>query len=317
MKKNSLLMWIPLFLIFVIILAKKPEEKKINVGILNGPSCIPISFMMEENSNSTKSKYVFEKFANPQAVLPKMVKNEIDIAFMPLNVAAKAYNLSEKIKCVAICGNGNLSLVTKDENIKQFTDIKDKEVYVAGQGSTPEYMFLYLLNQNGIKANLNFSVPTANIPSYLIENQIDYAVLPEPFATIATNKDSNLKKAIDLQEEFKKFNKEFENYPLTVIVCTKEFAKNNPTLVKDFLDEYKKSLENTLNHPKIAAEYTQKHELGLNAQIVEKIIPYSSYVYVPANQAKEQIYNLLNIFQQIDKKSIGPKLPDDNFFYSE
>lgn len=317
MKKNSLLMWIPLFLIFVIILAKKTEEKKINVGILNGPSCIPISFMMEENSNSTKSKYVFEKFANPQAVLPKMVKNEIDIAFMPLNVAAKAYNLSEKIKCVAICGNGNLSLVTKDENIKQFTDIKDKEVYVAGQGSTPEYMFLYLLNQNGIKANLNFSVPTANIPSYLIENQIDYAVLPEPFATIATNKDSNLKKAIDLQEEFKKFNKEFENYPLTVIVCTKEFAKNNPTLVKDFLDEYKKSLENTLNHPKIAAEYTQKHELGLNAQIVEKIIPYSSYVYVPANQAKEQIYNLLNIFQQIDKKSIGPKLPDDNFFYSE
>lgn len=317
MKKNSLLMLIPLFLIFVIILAKKPEEKKINVAILNGPSCIPISFMMEENSNSTKSKYVFEKFANPQAVLPKMVKNEIDIAFMPLNVAAKAYNLSEKIKCVAICGNGNLSLVTKDVNIKQFSDIKDKEVYVAGQGSTPEYMFLYLLNQNGIKANLNFSVPTANIPSYLIENQIDYAVLPEPFATIATNKDSNLKKAIDLQEEFKKFNKEFENYPLTVIVCTKEFAKNNPTLVKDFLDEYKKSLENTLNHPKIAAEYTQKHELGLNAQIVEKIIPYSSYVYVPANQAKEQIYNLLNIFQQIDKKSIGPKLPDDNFFYSE
>jgi NitT/TauT family transport system substrate-binding protein len=272
---------------------------------------------MEENSNSTKSKYVFEKFANPQAVLPKMVKNEIDIAFMPLNVAAKAYNLSEKIKCVAICGNGNLSLVTKDENIKQFSDIKDKEVFVAGQGSTPEYMFLYLLNQNGIKANLNFSVPTANIPSYLIENQIDYAVLPEPFATIATNKDSNLKKAIDLQEEFKKFNKEFENYPLTVIVCTKDFAKKNPTLIKDFLDEYKKSLENTLNHPKIAAEYTQKHELGLNAQIVEKIIPYSSYVYVPANQAKEQIYNLLNIFQQIDKKSIGPKLPDDNFFYSE
>lgn len=317
MKKNSLFMWIPLFLIFVIILAKKPEEKKINVAILNGPSCIPISFMMEENSNSTKSKYVFEKFANPQAVLPKMVKNEIDIAFMPLNVAAKAYNLSEKIKCVAICGNGNLSLVTKDANIKQFSDIKDKEVYVAGQGSTPEYMFLYLLNQNGIKANLNFSVPTANIPSYLIENQIDYAVLPEPFTTIATNKDSNLKKAIDLQEEFKKFNKEFENYPLTVIVCTKDFAKKNPDLINDFLDEYKKSLENTLNHPKIAAEYTQKHELGLNAQIVEKIIPYSSYVYVPANQAKEQIYNLLNIFQQIDKKSIGPKLPDENFFYSE
>jgi NitT/TauT family transport system substrate-binding protein len=102
-----------------------------------------------------------------------------------------------------------------------------------------------------------------------------------------------------------------------VIVCTKEFAKKNPTLVKDFLDEYKKSLENTLNHPKIAAEYTQKHELGLNAQIVEKIIPYSSYVYVPANETKEQIYNLLNIFQQLDKKSIGPKLPDDNFFYSE
>lgn len=317
MRKKSLLMWIPLFLIFVIIFAKKPNEKKINVGVLNGPSCIPISFMMEENSNSKKSKYVFENFATPQSVLPKMVKEEIAIAFMPLNVAAKAYNLSQQIKCVAICGNGNLSLVTKDENIKQFSDIEGKEVYVAGQGSTPEYVFLYLLKENGINANLNFSVPTASIPSYLIENQIDYAVLPEPFATIATMKGSNIKKSIDLQEEFKKINNEFENYPLTVIVCTDEFAKKHPDLLNAFLEEYEKSYQNMLKYPQKAAEYTQKHELGLNAQIVEKIIPYSSYVFIPVNEAKEQINNLLNIFYELDHKSVGLKLPDAEFFYSE
>ena len=85
--------------------------------------------------------------------------------------------------------------------------------------------------------------------------------------------------------------KEFENYPLTVIVCTKEFAKKNPTLIKNFLDEYKKSLENTLNHPKIAAEYTQKHELGLNAQIVEKIIPIENNMILLSMQPSSFLFN--------------------------
>ena len=38
----------------------------------------------------------YEKFADPQALLPKMIKKEIALGFMPANVAAKVYNAGNK-----------------------------------------------------------------------------------------------------------------------------------------------------------------------------------------------------------------------------
>ena len=72
------------------------EAKQIRVGLLNGPTCVPAAYLMENDSSISGAELTYEKFADPQALLPKMVKNEIDIGFMPANVAAKVYNDSNK-----------------------------------------------------------------------------------------------------------------------------------------------------------------------------------------------------------------------------
>ena len=201
------------------------EAKQIRVGLLNGPTCVPAAYLME-NDSSVPAAYLmenkksvsagkdsaelsYEKFADPQALLPKMIKDEIDIGFMPVNVAAKVYNAGNKsIICCAVVGLGNLSLITTDENIRHFTDLKGKTVYVAGQGATPEYMFRYLLKENGLTWEGNnadvkkdFSIPTAQIAAQLISGKIQYAVVPEPFATIAKTKSENIHTALNFQNE--------------------------------------------------------------------------------------------------------------------
>ena len=219
------------------------KSKTIRIGLLNGPTCVPAAYLMENKTEVSGAELTYEKFADPQALLPKMVKNEIDIGFMPANVAAKVYNAGNKsIICCAVVGLGNLSLITTDENIRRFTDLKDKTVYVAGQGATPEYMFRYLLTENnmtyeGDKADvkMDFSIPTAQIAAQLISGKIQYAVVPEPFATIACTKSDKVIKALDFQKEYLEVTGEKDIYPLSVMVVRADYAKENSKLLKSFL----------------------------------------------------------------------------------
>ena len=288
--------------------------QKVKFGVLNGPTCIPSAYLLNED---------VQLFADPQALLPKMLKGEIDVGFLPANVAAKVYNSSNgKILCCGITGNGNLSLITTDTSVKQLADLKGKTVAVAGQGATPEYIFRYLLQKNGIKADvkngvtLDFSIPTPQLAAQLISGKIKYAVVPEPFATVAQMKSDKVLAAVDLQSEYEYFEGKGKIFPLTVLVVTKDFAEKNPEALKAFIAEYEKSFKKTLQNPKEAGELCEKFGLGLAAPIIAKSVPKANYVFMTSDnpKVKEKVEELLNIFLTFDSASIGGKLPDDGFY---
>lgn len=295
------------------------QSEKLRVGILNGPTCVPAAYLIDKNAD-----YTFEQFADPQALLPKMIKKEIDIGFMPVNVAAKVYNTGNKaLICCAVTGLGNIKLITTDSDIKRFTDLKDKTVYVAGQGATPEYMFRFLLDENKLDWSedgdvvLDFSIPTAQLAAQMISGKIQYAVVPEPFATIAQMKSEKITAALDFQKEYIEITGEKNIYPLSVMVVRKDLAKENKELLDTFLNEYEKAVEWTVANPVEAGNLSETKGLGLAASVVSKAIPVSNYTYIQAKKAVSQIEALLNIFLNCDKISIGGKLPAKDFYYSK
>ena len=233
---------------------------------------------------------------------------------------------TKTIICCAVVGLGNLSLITTDENIRRFSDLKGKKVYVAGQGATPEYMFRYLLKENNLTASgdnadvaLDFSIPTAQLAAQLISGKIQYAVVPEPFATIAKSKSDKVRSALDFQKEYLEVTgkKAEELYPLSVMVVRADFAKENPALLEALLSEYEKAVTWTNANPAACGALSAKHNLGLAADVVEKAIPVSNYTYIPAVSAKKILEELLKIFLENEKTSIGGKLPEEGFYYSK
>lgn len=292
--------------------------EKIRVGILNGPSCIPAACLMENNSDTIE----FTTYADVQALLPKMIKKEIDVGFMPVNVAAKVYNSSNKaVVCCAITGNGNIELITNLKSPENIRDLKNRIVNVAGQGATPDYMFRYLIKKNKLEADkdisLDYSIPTAQLAANLISKKISFAVLPEPFVTIAKSKDSSIRTVVNFQQEYEDFEGAGKTYPLTVMVATATFVQEHNDLLNEFMDEYEKSYEWTLKNPLTAGEYTEKNNLGLAKGVVAKAIPNSNYTFVTSIKMQQNIEDLLKIFMDFDEKSIGGKLPDKNFYYEK
>ena len=283
------------------------------VGVLNGPSGIPCAHLMEAAENG-KNAYSFEKFASAQNELPKLVKGEIDIGFLPPNAAAKVYNsASGAVVCLGIAGNGNLFLMTKDENIKSVADLSGKTISCAGQGATPEYMMKYLLKKNSAEAELDFSTPNAEIAAAMIQGKFDYALVPEPFATVAQTKDSSVLRALNISDEFKKIEK--DDFPMTLLVANAKYAKKHKKEIRRFIEDYKASSKWTVENPDESGKLVEKHSLGLKAPVAAKAIPSAAYTWKSAKDGKAEIEKLLNIFLENSPQSVGNKLPDGKFYY--
>lgn len=309
--------------------AASAGSRKVNVAALNGPSGIPMAYLFENKPVVEGAEFDFQTAAGADVLLPKLLKGEVDVGILPPNVAAKVFSKNNGALLVgAVVGEGMLSLITKDGQVNSLADLKGKTVNVAGQGATPEYLFRYLLQANGIavvadglepgvdSVALDFSIPAAEIAAALLSGRIQYAVVPEPFATVATTKDAAVRRAVNLQDAYRAVTGDASaNYPMTVVVIRKELAASSPELVRGFLAAYQEAVEWTLAHPAEAGVLVEKHTLGLQAPITTKVIPNGAYVFVPAVQAQPQLEGLLSIFLDFAPESIGGQLPAQDFYF--
>ena len=112
-------------MLFALGCAKAPAEP-VNVAALKGPTGMGISYMMDD-----KTKYNVELQDAPDVVVGKFVSGEIDIAAVPLNLAAVLYNKTEgNVVLLNLDTLGVLYIVENGESIQSLADL-------AGKTSTP------------------------------------------------------------------------------------------------------------------------------------------------------------------------------------
>ncbi|MCR5766308.1 MAG: ABC transporter substrate-binding protein [Treponema sp.] len=272
------------------------------IAVLNGPSAIPCAYLMEE-----KPEYNYLSCASAQIALPKLIKGEADIGFLPPNLAAKVYTDNKgALLCLGICGNGNLFLITKNQDFTDLSQLKGKTIACAGQGATPEYVMNYILNKKGIKdVTLDFSTPNAQIAAMVLSGKFEYALAPEPFASVAKEKDSAVK-LVSISKEFSAVTGG-SDFPMTLLVVNKKYAETHKREISKFINQYEKAVKRTVKTPWEAAELSEKHELGLKAVVAQKAIPNCAFTWIPAKKSKAEIEMLLKLFNQ--------PLPDAGFYY--
>lgn len=307
--------------------ASKPAA--VRAAVLNGPSGMGLAYMFENTLAVDGVGATYEVCATPDVLLPKLLKGELDIGILPPNAAAKVYTKNNgAIVMGGVTGFGMLSLITKDASVTSLNDLCGKTVHVAGQGSTPEYMIRYLLRKNGIAVTddeaenartaavtLDFSIPASELAAAVISGKAQYALVPEPFATVATAKDGTVRRALNIQGEWEKIHGEGANYPMTVIVVNAAFAKAYPETVRAFLREAEKSIEWTVLNAAEAGALVEKHTLGLKAAVAASAIPNCAFMYKGAAAAQKDMEALLSVFASFAPSSIGGALPDSSFYF--
>ncbi len=298
------------------------KQAPFRVATLNGPTGVAMAQLIDNSYLGENAKMSYEILANPQLLPAKLIKGEVDIAFMPTNMASVVYNQSKgEVVMVAINTWGLLSVVSTDPQVKTWADLKGKQIDIFGQGSTPEVAFKALLEANGLNPKTDVSYKfsydsAATLATTIGAGQLKdgIAVIPEPFTSMALAKNPNARVVFSMKDSWQKaFGG--QGLPMTAVVVRKAFLREQQALVRSFLRELKVDIASMNANPTAIGILVERlPALNFSKEILAEAIPRSAYRFEVASASKPAVEKYLKVLMDFEPKTIGGKMPGEDFY---
>ncbi|MVO71473.1 transporter substrate-binding domain-containing protein [Paeniclostridium sordellii] len=296
------------------------EDVSVKVSMPDGLPSIALSKLAFKNKNIKDGynvNYNIEK--TPDNLSTTVMKGEADIAVVPSNMAAIAYNKTKNYEIAGTTGLGSFYLVSNDD-IGGFKDLKGKEVVNTGKGLTPDITNKFIIKSNGLnEEDINFTyVNSANeLVPMIVSKKANTAIVPEPALTALKIKKPEIKVVKSLNEEYKNITKSDYGYPQATIIVKSDFAKNNKEFVNLFLEGVKESIIFVNSNPDKAGEYCEKIGVGTKKEVINKSIENANLQFIGVEESIKDYKDYYKILSEYDIKSIGGKIPDEKLFYKK
>lgn len=300
--------------------AETPEVSVLDIqfGVMAGPTGFSsVALTLNEGKITDTVKVSMSVFPSPNEVIARLANGELDFASLPTNVAANLYNKGVKVKLAAVVGNGMLSVLTSDGSVANVQDLLGKTVHIPGAGSTPDQMSQLLLKQSGLEVGkdviLDYSVSApAQLAQLVIAGKVSLAVLPQPFVSMILNKSPKARAVVDVQALYSQLAG-VQNYPMSVLVVSEAFAKNHPLALAAVLKAYEDSVAWVNANPKAAGEAIEAAGIMAGA-MATPAIPFCNLVFVPSQEAKEEVQAYFSFLYSFSPASIGGTIPSEDLY---
>lgn len=284
------------------------------VASLKGPTSMGLSALM----TSDNEHYAFNIYAAADEIVPLVAKGEVDIALVPANLAATLYQkTSGAIEVANINTLSVLQVVTPgDVEMSDLTALKGRTIYMTGKGTTPEASLRYLVEKNGMSwedMTVEFKTEATEVVSALQTDPTAFAVLPEPFATVAIQQLDNRHIALSLGDEWDRVSDNGSQLVTGVTIVRKEFAEAHPAAMLQFADDAAESVAYVTGHPEDAATKIESLDI-VKAAIAKLAIPRCNLVCLTGEEMRTALSGYIDALYTFDPQMIGGKLPDDAFY---
>lgn len=293
--------------------SKKQDDTEIRIAALKGPTGMG---MVKLADKQNYPNYTVSIEASPDALNPRIISGEVDVAAVPVNLASVLYNkLDGDISVLAVSTLGVLYVVEAGSEVNSVADLAGKTVYATGQGATPEYILNYLLDKNGVSESVevNYVGEHAALATMLADGSAEIGMLPEPNVTSTLAGNDNLRIALNLTEEWNKVCS--TELVQGVVIARKSFVNEHPEAIEQFLREYEKSSAFVNENIDEAAKLIVDVGILGNVEIAKKAIPNCNISFSKGEAMHKAVEGMLAVLFEANPKSIGGKLPDKDFYY--
>ena len=305
--------------------------EKIKIAANKGPTGMGMIDLMDN------SKYEITIISDPTQVVPMLSTGEVDIATCPLSLAANLYKKTNGgIKMLGVNTLGVLYVVSNGVEIASLSDLKGQTIYATGQGSTPEYILNHILKANSLENDIKVEYLSehSELAAKVISGDVKLAVLPEPFVSVVTTKNSSVKSVLSLTDEWKKVNPDTE-LAMGCVVARKDFIEKNPDAVRQFISDNKQSVENVNLNPasqgdKIAAKgiidasifavdsnLSEKKAEAAKTEKAQAVISRCNIVFIDGSEMQKIADANFKVYFDADPKSVGGEMPVSELYYAE
>ncbi len=295
----------------------EPEDLKVRVGSLSGPTTIGIVNLMNDvDTAENDTNYEFTVATQPDEIAAALNAGDLDIALIPANLASVLYNRTEGgIEVIDINTYGVLYCLSTDSSIQSIGSLAGRTVITTGQGATPEYAINYLLGQYGITdCTLDFKTEGAEVIASLQENPDQIAILPQPAATAAMAQVEGLGIAFSLDDEWSGVTSDSRLVTGVTVVRT-AFAEEHPEAVASFIEDHRGSVDEANNNVEQTAQLVVDAGIVGAAPIAQRAIPLCNIVCVTGDQMRTDLQGYLQTLYDANPQAVGGALPGDDFYY--
>lgn len=293
--------------------SKKQDDTEIRIAALKGPTGMG---MVKLADKQNYPNYTVSIEASPDALNPRIISGEVDVAAVPVNLASVLYNkLDGDISVLAVSTLGVLYVLEAGSEVNSVADLAGKTVYATGQGATPEYILNYLLDKNGVAGSVevNYVGEHAALATMLADGSAEIGMLPEPNVTSTLAGNDDLRIALNLTEEWNKVCS--TELVQGVVIARKSFVNEHPEAIEQFLREYEKSSAFVNENIDEAAKLIVDAGILGNVEIAKKAIPNCNISFSKGEAMHKAVEGMLAVLFEANPKSIGGKLPDKDFYY--
>ena len=282
------------------------------LAALAGPTGIGLAYLMQDMQDD----YSVEILTAPDQVTAKIINGEVDIAAVPVNLAAVLNAKTEgKVNVIAINTLGVLYLLENGETVQSVDDLAGKTIYSVGQGSTPEYILQVLLNEYGLSdsVNVEFIADNAELITMLGQNENMLALLPEPHVSVATAQYENVRVALAINDLWDAKND--TQVVQGVYVVRSEYLEQHKDQVDKFLKDAAESANKVVTEADAPAVVVAQGIIG-KEPIAKKAIPNCNICLLIGAEMKTNVSAMLKVLFDANPKSVGGAMPSDDFYYA-
>ena len=300
---------------------QKAETAEMNVYVLAGPTGVgAMPLWAKSDAGETENTYHFTMPAANDEVVAAISKGEADIAAVATNMAATLYNKTDGgVTVLAVNTLGVLSMLTSGEALDSVSALKGKTIYTPGQGANPEYILRYVLEKNGLDPDRDVTIRFVGDGSELVgvwQQDKDAVIMaPQPVATTILMKHEGSRKVLDMTEEWRKVSDDDSALMMGCVIVRNAFLAEHRGAVDTFLREYAASIESAQNDVPATAALCEQYGLIPKAALAEQAIPQCGLTFVTGSDMQKQLQGYLQVMCDANPKSVGGKLPAEDFYY--
>jgi len=295
---------------------KTDEENTVRLGALTGPTAMGMAQLLD----GTVPGYDPTLAGSADELMPLLLRDQLDIAAIPVNLASTLYNKTEgQLRVIAVNVLGVLYLCELGgETLTSPADLRGQTLYATGKGAMPEVYLRYVLQNGGIDpdkdVNIEWKSEPAEVVALLKNRGSGYALLPQPFATAAgIQLGKDFRAALSLADLWKEAAVD-AGAVTACIVARAAFIEEHPELVSTFLENCAASVQWVTENPADAALICE--ELGIvKAAVAEQAIPLCSLVCLTGSDMRHALAPCLHLLCDFSPAMIGGACPGEDFYY--
>lgn len=266
-------------------------------------------------------KASFKVWRTPDEMRAGLTSGTMQAVVMPTTVAANLHTRGLGLRLANVMTNGLLYVISTDAAVRRFADLKGRRITVPFPNDTPELVFDAALAHHGMKAGEDVEVDRAGTPieaiQLLLAGRIDTALVPEPAATAAMVRGAAsgtvVHRAIDMQAEWGAVTGLGPVMPQAGLAFGKTFLDEHPDKVEPLLAALQQATAAVIARPADAANHAAS-ALELPWPVIEKSIPHSNLVAIPARDARPALEALFRAIAAANPKMIGGRMPDATLY---